>query len=274
MSNLPPRPELTTRIARCIGIWETNRGKDNPTPKESSLDTVCGVRASMASIEQATMPYAVDALKRFTDLRAKANPPLTQKEINDAEACCGAVKNLLDLVGKAVANGIPPSQFVEQRSAEIARTNLSEDDVAIMFRAVALRQRIDAAHTVVKASPDRLDAQIAGIAAAERLGLGNASLRTYIKRPEFWGENRAAWQRKAVNAMAGDVGARIRMIAESDNGTAFAMPVIASRIEKELQKNPAPSLERLVIAVGKQNNPGEPSYGENIWATYKRLFAG
>lgn len=273
MPDLPSLSDLTARIAHCIGIWETNRGKDRPNPKESSLDTVCGVRASMATIEQATMPYAIDALKRFASLRAKVNPPLTKKEIDDAEACCGAVKNLLELVSRAVADGISPAQFVETRSSEIARTNLSEADVAIMFKAVALKQRIDAAHMVVRASPDKLDAQVAGIAAADRLGLGNGSLRSYVRKPEFWGENRAAWQRKAINAMGGSIGDRIRMIAESDNGTAFAIPVVQSRLEKELKKTPVPPLERLVIAVGRQNNPGEAQYGENIWATYKRVFA-
>ena len=50
-------------------MWETNRGGDAPNPQESSLDTVAGVKASMATIEQATMPYALDALRRHVSLR-------------------------------------------------------------------------------------------------------------------------------------------------------------------------------------------------------------
>ena len=64
--------DLITRIARCIGIYETNRGGDEPAPKESALDTVSGVHASMATIEQATMPYAVDASNLFADLAPNA----------------------------------------------------------------------------------------------------------------------------------------------------------------------------------------------------------
>jgi hypothetical protein len=71
---LPSATELTSRIARCIGIRETNRGKNDPAPKESSLDTVSGVRASMATIEQATMPYAIDAIRTHTKLRGLVDP--------------------------------------------------------------------------------------------------------------------------------------------------------------------------------------------------------
>jgi hypothetical protein len=102
---MPSADELTARLARCIGIWETNRGKDNPDPKESSLDTVAGVHASMATIEQATMPYAITALKKHKSLRDKATPPLTMAELNNAEARCNAVSTLLKSVTKSSKKG-------------------------------------------------------------------------------------------------------------------------------------------------------------------------
>src|SRR5438309_1890186 len=49
---LPPADELAAQIANSIGVWETNRGKNVPVPKESKLETVAGVHASMATIEQ------------------------------------------------------------------------------------------------------------------------------------------------------------------------------------------------------------------------------
>jgi hypothetical protein len=42
----------------------------------------------MATIEQATMPYAITALKKHKSLRDKATPPLTMAELNNAEARC------------------------------------------------------------------------------------------------------------------------------------------------------------------------------------------
>jgi hypothetical protein len=106
----PSVDDLTQRIARCIGIWETNRGKDNPDPKESSLNTVCGVNASMATIEQATMPYTIEALKKYKSLRDKAKPALTIEELNNAQARCVAVVTLLDLVKKSTKT---PDQFIK-----------------------------------------------------------------------------------------------------------------------------------------------------------------
>lgn len=272
MEKLPSPSDLTSRIATCIGIWETNRGGDRPKPMESSLDTVCGIRASMATIEQATMPYAVNALRQFVSLRGRSNPALTKKELDDADTCCQAVVTLLDLVTKAVAAGMTPEQFAEKRSAQIARTNLTGDDVSIMFKAVALKKRIDAGNASISAKKGTPESEAALISKADRLGLGTGSLTSYLRKPENWGENRAAWQRKAVNAMPHNIGARIMAVAESDGGTAFVIPVVRSRVDMELAKKPVPSLEAIVSAVGRKNNPGEASYGENIWKTYKRLY--
>jgi hypothetical protein len=157
---------------RCIGIWETNRGGDAPNPRDSSLDTVAGVTASMATIGQATMP--------------------------DALRC------------------------------------------ARWFSAVALKETIDAEHAEIG--------------------------------PKKWGENRAAWQRLAVQNMPNDVGGRINAVATSSGGAALAGPVIRARVDAQLAKQPQPSEEALVKAVGAANNPHETGYGDNIWATYQRLY--
>jgi hypothetical protein len=275
---LPSADELTARIARCIGIWETNRGKDDPAPTESSLDTVAGLHASMATIEQATMPYAISALKSYPSLRAKATPPLTLTELNTAEARCTAVVTLLSAVATASAAGTTPDDYIKANSAAITATGLSNDDVKTMFSAVTLKSTIDAAHTRVEAESTeaakktKLDAETAAVPEADRLGLGAGSLKSYIRKPANWGENRAAWQRKAVEAMPDNVGTRIGQVALADSGTALATPVIKGRVDVQLAKNPVPGEEDIVKTVAQQNNPNETDYGKHVWETYDRLY--
>jgi hypothetical protein len=276
-ATLPTSDELTTRIARCIGIWETNRGKDDPAPRESELDTVSGVKASMATIEQATMPYAVDALKAHKDLRNKSTPPLTIKELTAANDRCVAVKKLLKAINTAAEKGVEPDTFIQNNADLINATGLSNDDVQTMFSAVELKETIDQVHTAKVAAGKKKGAKVVqdGIAAIpeeDRLGLGAGSLKAYIDKPEKWGENRAAWQRKAVNLMPDNVGSRIESVAESSEGTALAIPVIKKRVDAELAKTPVPGLADLVKNVAQQNNPKEPSYGLHVWQTYDRLY--
>src|SRR5258707_71531 len=90
--------ELTTRFVRCIGIWETNRSGNDPAPKESGLNTTCGVHASMATIEQATMPYAVDAILKFPTLAKVPTPNLSMAELTEARHRCEGVQVLIGSV--------------------------------------------------------------------------------------------------------------------------------------------------------------------------------
>lgn len=277
-ATLPTAEQLTERLARAIGIWETNRGQDDPAPKESGLKTVAGLPASMATIEQATMPYAVDAFKRFESLRNAANPPLTLQEVKDAEARVIAVKNLVSSVSTASAAGTTPEDFIANNAAAITASGLSNENVTTMFQAATLKSTIDAANAeyVAETNPAKkaqiLTNAIANIPEADRLGLNEGSLKAYIRNPKNWGENRAAWQRLAVNNMPNDVGARMEAVAESSNGTALAMPVIRSRVDAELAKTPTPSLEDVIKTVAQRNNPNETDYGKHVWETYDRLY--
>jgi hypothetical protein len=204
----PPGPkvqldadELTTRIQRSIGIWETSRGKNDPAPRESDLDTVAGIHASMATVEQATMPYAITALKRYKTLRDKASPPLTMKELNDAEARVTAVLTLLNRVNTASARGTAADDFIAANGAFIGTTGLTDDDVRTMFRAVKLKSTLKKARTDMDTAEQNARAKAAGekktakeqasaaqaarqnalkaaldaIPTADRLGLGNAA---------------------------------------------------------------------------------------------------
>jgi len=322
---LPSADDLTTRIAQSIGVWETNRGGTEPKPTESELDTVSGVHASYATIEQATMPYVVDVLARNKDLWAKATPALTKKEIEDATARVKAIEKLLDGVADeakkmasaaATATATPtpaasptpsaaaspsPSPAASPSPAQVASllpspaasptpsvadtfltnhkdlitpTGLGNDQVKTMFKALELKATVDAAHTEVTAKDSKKTAKQAAEAIPEdqRLKIGIASLSAYIDKPEKWGENRAAWERAAVEAMPGDLGTRIKTVVESDKGTALAIPTIKSRLDTELAKKPQPTEAEIVEAVGQKNNPGEDKYGENVWTTYQRLY--
>ena len=268
---LPTAEELTSRISNCIGVWETNRGGDAPNPQESSLDTVAGVKASMATIEQATMPYALDALRRHVSLRNLAEPPLTREEIDAAIVRVQAVPMLLTAINTAADAGTTPDDFIRDQQARITPTGLTDEHVRTMFSAVELKQTIDTKHGELGKTKTPQQAA-AEIPAQDRLGLGAGSLSSYIRTPRNWGENRAAWQRLAVNAMPGDVGARVNAVATSSGGTALAGPVVRARVDAQLAQTPQPTEQQLVERVAQANNPNETNYGANVWATYQRLY--
>ena len=143
---LPTADVLTSRISNCVGVWETNRGGDAPAPTESSLDTLATVKASMATIEQATMPYALDALRKHASLRKLASPELTKEEINDAIARTTAVKTLLDAVKTAADAGTSADDFIKAQQGTITPSGLSDDNVSTMFSGVELKKTIDEKH--------------------------------------------------------------------------------------------------------------------------------
>jgi hypothetical protein len=289
---LPSAAELTRRIAQAVGVWETNRGGTVPRPRESGLQTVPGIPASMATIEQATMPYLVNALRQHAELRDLATPPLTPQEITAAQQRINAVNALLDSVGAAAGAGTTPEAFLQANAAQITAAGMTEDSVRAMFRAAGLRATVTAAHGRVEQAvaaataanpairPDQINAirqrsagqEAAAIPEDSRLGIGAGSLATYIARPNTWGENRAAWERLAVQRMPNDVGTRIESVAHGQQGTAVAASVIRGRVDAQLARTPPPTEEQLVMAVATQNNPGEPNYGANVWHTYQRLF--
>ncbi|MBM2620816.1 hypothetical protein JIG36_35485 [Actinoplanes sp. LDG1-06] len=294
----PSAQELTTRIVRSIGVWETNRGGRQPMPRESELDTVAAVPASMATVEQATIPYAITVLRRHKALRDQAQPPLTLKELNAADARVTAVKELLDAVAVASSDGVTPDAFIAAHGPAVNATGLSHDDVRTMFRAEILRETLSVARAernaagraaragaVAEKKPAReqkaaadaarqrsVVASVAGIPEYDRLGLGSGSLTSYVNSPSKWGENAAGWARRAVRAMPGDVAARIEAVATSDHGQALAVPTVHNRVADELAKTPQPTTEQVVRAVARRNNPNEAGYELNVWKTYQRLY--
>jgi hypothetical protein len=233
---------------------------------------VAGVRASFATVEQATTPYALEALKASAALRNRADPPLTLGEINAAVAVCHAVDALVGAVESAGAAGTTPDAFIAASASLIAPTGLSEDHVRTMFSARELRQTVTEATARVNAGQSTASQEAEAIPADERLGVSVDSLKRYVQKPGRWGEHRAAWKRLAVQRMNNEIGRRLEEVAEADQGTALIGPVVRARVDARLQETPHPSEEQIVRSVGHMNNPGEPDYGENIWITYQRLF--
>lgn len=276
-TTLPTAEELTARIVRCIGVWETARGRDEPRPRESDLRTVAGVRASMKSIVQTTMPNAMTTLRAHPELWPKASPPLTQPEINAAEARCRAVTSLLDAVATAAGADTKSEDFIKAQSAAISATGLSNDDVKTMFSAVELKSTVDAARQRVSeesgnaAREKKIKEEAAAIPADKRMGLPTWSLTSYI-RSEIWAEHKAAWQRKAVAAMANDVGKRIEDVVVFEHAVPFATIQKRPLVDTELAKTPVPSEENIVKTVAQKNNPREVGYANGVWATYQRLY--
>ena len=274
---LPSADVLTSRISNCIGVWETNRGGDAPSPTESSLDTLATVKASMATIEQATMPYALDALRKYASLRKLASPELTKEEINDAIARDDRGQDAARRGQDGRRRGArPPTTSSRPSRARSRRPGSATTTCARCSAGSSSRRRSTRKHGHVgegKGKDKKTGKSLAEeIPEADRLGLGTGSLSAYIKDPKKWGENRAAWQRLAVDNMPGEVGARINSVATSSGGTALAGPVVKARVDAELAKDPKPSEEELVKTVGAKNNANETGYGDNIWATYQRLY--
>ena len=140
--------------------------------------------------------------------------------------------------------------------------------LAIEGKKTAKEQAIAEKAAEQKAVKEAIDA----IPVDDRLGLGEDSLKTYINRPDTWGENRAGWQRKAVASMPGDIASRIEAVAVSNNGKALVIPSVTIRVNHELGKKTVPGLQEIVISVAQKNNPNEENYGMNVWLTYKRLY--
>ena len=167
--------------------------------------------------------------------------------------------------------GTTPDDFIRDQQARITPTGLTDENVRTMFSAVELKQTIDTKHGELSKTKTPQQAA-AEIPQEDRLGLGAGSLSSYIRTPRNWGENRAAWQRLAVNTMPGDVGARVNAVAASSGGTALAGPVVRARVDAQLAQTPQPTEQQLVERVAQANNPNETNYGANVWATYQRLY--
>ena len=213
----------------------------------------------MATVEQATMPYALDAL-RNASLRKLAQPELTRRRSTTRSPARPRSRRCSTRSRRPPTRARPPTTSSRPSRRTITPTGLS-DATSRRCSAPSSSRRRSTPSTASSAARTRRPPSRPPERSPRRTGSGSApgSLTSYIRDPKKWGENRAAWQRKAVQAMPGDVGARINTVSTSSGGTALAGPVIRARVDAELAKKPKPTEEQLVTTVGARTTRTRPA---------------
>jgi hypothetical protein len=288
---------ITYNLVRAIGVYETNRASDLliVKPRQSDLRTVAGVRANLATYEQATIPYVIDALLGDPALRRNtdADDPLRHEPIEPAElrrarARVQNVDKLVDAVYAAykanpVTSGAPVETFIAANAGLIASTGLSQANVRTMFASAELRATVFAAIDRIEARTSTIQAELAKIPVDKRLGLPDGSLRGYLKRKTNWGEHKAAWKRLAVQRFPDSLGQRIEAFGNPDDPLALASSVVLKRVLSALNGVRCASSTALcdqltereiIIKVATRNNPKEKGYAQGVLKIYCKFFRG
>jgi hypothetical protein len=285
--------ELGANLIQAIGVEETNPNGTEPKAVRSGLGTVVGIPASLPTVHQAITVNALTALKLNEALRRNvdASQPfrdraLTKVEVSKAEDRAKAVARLLKLIREVPALTDAQIDKIAVSPRLLTSAGVSADNVRTMFRAVGLKKTIDAAHDRVKskirtpAEKAALDAEVALILPADRLGIGEGSLRAYIRNPANWGENKASWERLAVLNLPNNLGKRIEAFATANEGYAIASVNVTKWLNDAyaaagctIASGTCPQLtERdLVITVAKRQN-ARADYPDKVLAQYCRLF--
>lgn len=256
---------LSRGIALAIGIHETNPGGDAPNVRESELDTVAGVPASMATWEQLTMPRAITEFTRHAELRQLASPPIERSELSKANKAVNAVQDLL--TGAAKWKGTA-AEFATANEKEIARTGLTAE----RYLAVAELKR-----EVARARADRKKEGLSFKEAAEsipedkRLGIGVSDLAHYIKVEADWTENVYALMRLAIETKHPELDRRIEEVAEAGDGSTVLDVWVSAAVAKQLAKSPKQSDEAIAEKVAQMNNKNSKGYGAKVLKEFKKL---
>jgi hypothetical protein len=264
---------LTDEIARTIAIHETNRGGNEPRPRESDLDTTAGVKASVRSVSQATMPWILGALNHHPELRQNASQPVTPEQIQQAEHRVHGTDRLLGEVDGA--GQMTPEQFAAEHAEELQATGMTQADVTRMFQGRDLHAKVKAAHARLMALPKKqrraaLQRELGAIPEDERAGLGSSSLGTYIKDPRNWGENRAGWERLSVSRMPNGVGQNIEDTATHNEGLTMMGAVMNSQVAAQQRLHPHDT-DAVVKGVAHQHN-AHADYPGGVLREYHRLY--
>lgn len=267
------QPTLTDKIARAIAIYETNRGGNAPIARESSLDTTAGVKASVRSVSQATVPWIIDALERFPQLRQNASQAVTPQEIAAARQRMTATDGLLRSVDNA--GRLNAEQFSRANAAQLQAAGMTQADVQRMMEGRDLRARIQAANARVQRLPRAqreaaIRRESAAIPENQRAGIGAGSLNSYIRNPANWGENRAAWERLSLERMQGGVGNRVLETATHNDGLSMMSAVMGSQVAAQQRRTPG-NTAAIVRGVAAQHNR-DAAYPAGVLETYNRLY--
>ena len=266
------------KISRSIAIWETNRGGNTPLARQSSLDTVCGVKASVRSVGQYILIAIASNARRFTSLRSLANPNVTGREILNAEAQIRSLNTLLRNVNTAFDNRINVSNFITSNQQRIASLSLTRAHINLMFAGARLERIIRGySDQVDRSSRARTRATAREFAQQireeHRLGMGVGSLTSYIRNPRNWGENRAAWHRLMLSLQPNRIGQRLEEIGEHNNGLSLLEADVQHQMQRIQSTNPSITTENLVKSIARNHNPNAgAAYSNGVWSTYSRLY--
>jgi hypothetical protein len=178
-----------------------------------------------------------------------------------------------------------PQDFIAHNQELMDRGGFNQQDVDRMFRGRELERTIRDAHQNIpytNVAPDQLKPEqrreqneainraIAQIPEADRLGIGAGSLRSYIRDPRNWGENRAAWERVSIQRMDGDVGNRIINTATHNDGVTMMGAVMRSQVARQERLHPGD--QNAVIRGVAATHNARSNYPDEVLSTYNRLY--
>jgi hypothetical protein len=288
--------EIGANLIDAIGVVETNPNGLIPIPRESDLQTVVGIPASLATVHQTIVANALTAFRNSEALRNNVDQNrafqairLSRKEIRTADDRVDALERLLSTVDKSTPalTAEQVNQFIAAHSKLTVAAGVSFDNVRTMFAAASLKRTIDAAHARVKsklrtpAERAALDAEVALIPPANRVGLTEGTLRNYIRTPGNWGETAAAWARLAVRNLPNNLGKRIEAFETANDGYSIASVnitkwlnetyVAAGCTQPGAQCGSRLTERDVVLRVADRQNDGS-GYKEKLLAVYCRLY--
>lgn len=282
-SGLVDETVIAPSLVEAIRIRENRPG----VLVESELDTVAGIPASMATVEQATIGYVLDAVRDHSNLRSYGDPtnpalqlPIYQTDIDRGYAKIQATRDLLDAVAAAARAGeLNVEEFIGHNINLFLAVGLPVEDVRTMYRAVPLRDRVLAAAARVDSGASTADQEVAQIAVDDRLGVSAADLRRYIQEPTFWLEHRRAWERKAMRTLPNNFGYRLEAIAVAGQGRAMADQVYRARVHRAMAELRCTGegrfcydvTEDLVVLLAAATNNAGTNYGPEVLTIYCRI---
>ena len=299
-------PSMTDRIVNAIANKETGG-----TAVESRIFTSSGTKASYKSKVQATAPWAVTQLKKDAALRKQFDVTIAdlskgetrmvhagsvwkqamksgtaesdaftkkhEKTLTAAGLTKADVAKMLKFrdFKNSVANPTAAAQqHVGGMSATELWKNASEEEKKRFGTQAAVEGNAKKLASLKTAMASRMKKDIRGIL-GRRAGLDDVSWKAYMKRAlagrSIWAEDRAAWQRVALERVDG-TGAKVKSAAEDNGGLTMGNAGISKLVRAYLAANPkATAQQALTYAAGK-HNPGEAGYAADAWKRYVKLY--
>ncbi len=300
--------KMTEKVLGAVTMTETN-GK----AVESRLDTSAGVKASYKSKVQATAIWSVDHIGRHPsimkqfgltqkDMQAGTKRLKAARRVYDTIMRSGVQKpadfaekqkKKMEIAGLTQAD---VKKMMAMRDFKYAVRNPSTASVRHAaslspeqlwaHASEAEKKRYKSAAELAKApgSMKRLRSSVAArlkktihVTLGHQAGLDDVSLNTYRKRAlagrPIWGEDRAAWERVALNRGGDGVGQKVQQATEHDGGMTLGRAVIGQHVARLLKSNPKATPRQLITYVASKHNPwaGSP-YIDKTWAHYKKLY--